>query len=155
MRCMLGLQLASKAIFLYTEVHMNTLYLTPDEQKIFSTLPANLREGWAVETEAGTAYEDDDVLRIRATMFRSPLPKLKDIAINAIRDKALPDPSFLETIPEGILPELYYTIGARGVLHIIGSLLPKAATDDDIGGLAGLTVIRHDILATNASIIYS
>jgi hypothetical protein len=62
------------------------------------------------------------------------------------------DPTALQNIPESVLPELFFTIGARGVTMLIRVLLDQCSTDQDIEGVVGLSRIRHDILQTNASI---
>lgn len=129
-----------------------TLFLTEPEAIAFSALPESLREGWTVEPETGTAYEDADVLRVRAGMARfDSYPELKDIAKNVLAGQQ-PNSFVLGSIPESVLPELYFTIGATGVAILIRILLPNVKDDEDVSGLAGLTHIRHDILETNASI---
>lgn len=131
-----------------------TLYLTADESAVFSALPESLREGWTVEPETGTAYEDDDVLKVRAGMARfDSYPELKGLAAQVASGTPL-SPSQITKIPESVLPELYFTMGARGVGRLIAMLLRNVKTDEDVEGLAGLTHIRRDILNTNASISY-
>jgi hypothetical protein len=129
-----------------------TLFLTEPEAAAFAKLPEGLREGWTVEPETGTAYEDADVLKVRAGMARfDSYPQLKDIANDVLAGKQ-PNAAAFDGIPESVLPELYFTIGATGIAILVRILLPKVADDEDIAGLAGLTHLRHDILETNASI---
>lgn len=132
----------------------NMLYLTENEETSFAALPESLREGWVVEREEGTAYEDEEVLKVRAGMARfDSYPELKGLAAQVASGQALSS-SQIDKIPESILPELYFTMGARGVGRLIVMLLRNVTTDEDVEGLAGLTHIRHDILHTNASISY-
>lgn len=132
-----------------------TLFLTAPEAAAFAALPESLREGWTVEPETGTAYEDADVLKVRASMARfDTYPQLKDIARDVLAGKK-PEASAYANIPESVLPELYFTIGATGVAILIRILFPAIKADDDVAGLAGLTHIRHDILETNASISFA
>jgi len=133
----------------------NTLYLLPDEERRFAALPESVREGWVVVSEAGRAFEDAAVLKVRANMARfEKFPELRSFVTESIRaGKA--DASTIKTIPESILPELYFTIGARGVTMLRNSLFASVRDDADVGALAGFSRIRHDILATNASISYS
>ena len=129
-----------------------TLYLTPAESARFAAFSDALREGWTVEPETGTAYESLDVLKVRAGMARfDSYPALHDLVKNAA-DTGTLDPSFLARMPESVLPELCFTIGARGITALIAALFAMAADDADIEGIAGLSHIRRDILATNASI---
>lgn len=129
-----------------------TLYLTEAESAEFCALSEGLREGWTVEIETGTAYEDDDVLKVRAGMARfDSYSELRGLAQQVASGTPL-TAAQIEKIPESVLPELYFTMGARGVARLIAMLLRNVKTDEDIEGLAGLSHIRHDILATNASI---
>lgn len=131
-----------------------TLYLTQAESAVFSALPDALREGWTVEEEKGTAYEDAEVLGVRAGMARfDTYPALKGLAQQVAAGTPL-TPAQIDAIPESVLPELYFTMGARGVGRLIAMLMRNAKTDQDVSGIAGLTHIRHDILVTNASISY-
>lgn len=131
-----------------------TLYLTADESVVFSALSDALREGWTVEPETGTAYEDEDVLKVRAGMARfESYPELKGLAAQVASGTPL-TAAQIAKIPESVLPELYFTMGARGVGRLIAMLVRNVHTDEDIQGLAGLTHIRRDILHTNASISY-
>lgn len=131
-----------------------TLYLTVAESALFSGLSEALREGWTVELETGTAYESTDVLKVRAGMARfDSYPELKDLAAQVMAGTQL-TAAQMEKIPESVLPELYFTMGARGVGRLIVMLLRNITSDEDVEGLAGLTHIRRDILQTNASISY-
>lgn len=129
-----------------------TLYLTAAESAVFSSLPETLREGWTVEDENGTAYEDADVLKVRAGMARfDAFPDLRDFVQKAVRGEKI-DPQTIKDIPQDALPELFFTIGAVGVTHMIRELLSACADDEDVEGVVGLSHIRRDILNTNASI---
>lgn len=134
---------------------MPTLILTPSEAEKIRTLPAALLEGWNIEHETGTAYESADVLKIRAGMARfDSFPPLRALVQDVAAKKAI-DPSVLADMPESVLPELCFTIGAFGVTVLIAALIDSATTDDDLAGIEGLSKIRHDILETNASISFS
>lgn len=129
-----------------------TLFLTEPEAAAFAALPEALREGWTVEPETGTAYEDADVLKVRAGMARfETFPALHEYVKQAL-SSGIVDPSTIKEIPESVLPELFFTIGARGVSALMAALFSECAQDDDVAGIAGLSHIRHDILQTNASI---
>ncbi len=129
-----------------------TLYLTADESAVFFALPESLREGWTVEVETGVAYEDVDVLKVRAGMARfETAPELREYIQKALRGEKV-DPRAITDMPEHVLPEFFFTIGAVGVTLLLHTLLKQTATDEDVAGVAGFSHIRHDILQTNASI---
>lgn len=128
------------------------LRLTNRETDAWNALPPALREGWTVEAEDGTAYESADVLKIRAGMARfDSYPALRDM-VQALADGGAVDTSALGDMPESVLPELCFTVGARGVTALIAALLSAMSTDEDVAALAGLSSIRADILRTNASV---
>lgn len=132
--------------------HTNTLYLTAEEQSAFLALPEALREGWTVESETGTAYEDADVLKVRAGMARfETAPEMRAYVQESLKTGKI-EPTTIKEIPESALPELFFTIGARGVSVLMKVMLQSTKGDEDVAGLAGLSHIRHDILHTNASI---
>jgi hypothetical protein len=133
-------------------VDRNILYLTADEKKVFDRLSERLREGWVVEEETGTAYEDATVLKIRAGMARFESQPELHAFVKSAMDSGKVDPSTITTLHPSVLPELFFTIGAHGVTLLMATMLGQMQTDEDILALAGLSSIRHDILATNASI---
>lgn len=129
-----------------------TLFLTVKESAAFAALPDALREGWMVEKEEGTAYEDMDVLKVRAGMARfETFPALREY-VKGIASGGVIEPTTIKDLPESVLPELFFTIGARGVSALIAALLASCDDDGDVAGVAGLSHIRRDILNTNASI---
>lgn len=131
-----------------------TLYLLPEEREKFEALPQDLREGWTVEAEVGRAFEDAAVLNVRANMARfESFPELRSFVLEAARTGKA-DVAAIKSLPESILPELYFTIGARGVTMLMNAVFANVHDDSDIEALAGFSRIRHDILATNASISY-
>jgi hypothetical protein len=127
----------------------DTLFLTPNEQARFGTLPEALRQGRNVEAEASTAYESDEQLEIRRQ-----LASFKDdpatVALAAAIAEGKPASEWPE-VPKSVLPELYFTIGARGVTAMIGALLNEIADGEDVDLLAALSYIRHELLGTNES----
>jgi hypothetical protein len=128
---------------------ITTIHLTADEKKAYETIPAALRDGWTVEDETQTSYETDRQLMMRAHM--STLHKyvvVQEMAQHVMDGKGLPS---LGGIPDDLLPEVYFTIGARGVDKLIKLAMQTIKTDEDMEGLASLTMIRHELLLTNAN----
>ncbi|MBP9750860.1 MAG: hypothetical protein KBC95_03365 [Candidatus Peribacteraceae bacterium] len=128
----------------------DTLFLTPDEQARFGTLPEALRQGRLVETESSTAFESDEQLEIRRQ-----LASFKDdpttVALADAIAAGKPAAEWPE-VPQSVLPELYFTIGARGVTAMIGALLGEMADGEDVDLLAALSFIRHELFGTNEAI---
>lgn len=129
-----------------------TLRLTDAEMKRWESLPAERTEGWEVEREDGVAYESPDVLKIRAGMARfDSFPALRAVVDAAMHGKKI-DLAAVRDMPESVLPELCFTIGAVGMTVLIGALFAELASDEDVAAIAAMTSIRHDILTTNASV---
>ncbi len=130
----------------------NTIYVTSAERAALSSLSEALLEGWTLEDETGTAYEDEKSLRIRAGMARfKEFSALHKFVQDTVKTGTF-DPSALKGIPENALPELCFMIGAVGVERIISSFVKEVKDDVGMQGLAGLTQIRRKLLQTNASI---
>ncbi len=131
---------------------MQTIHLTQAERTVFDTLPASLREGWEVKAEEGTVYETDYELMVRANMAEvDGFPQLKQMMLDLRSGKAI-NPSTIGDIPEQLLPEILYSIGARGITIIMEDLMKAAKTDQELLSLAAFSQFRHDILDVNASI---
>lgn len=133
----------------------NTLFLTKDEQKVFSALPEALRSEWPVEAESLNSYESPDVLAMRAEI--SPLrhhPALQK-ALEALSKGESIDKIALPSLSERDIGEFFFCIGARGISTFLGAQLQSAKTDDDIRAVSHLSEVRHKLLETNASISYA
>ncbi len=128
----------------------DTLFLTPHERSQLDQLSVKVPADWAVTDEASSAYETDEQLEIRAQ-----IASFKDNpAVLALVEalKAGKAPQEWPDIPADVLPEVYFTIGARGLTGMIGGLLENAADLDDIAMLSALTTLRHEVLMTNESV---
>jgi hypothetical protein len=128
------------------------LHLTPAERTSFEQLPAALRDGSEVRDERTDALETDEQLRIRASMMDAQAIPGFSALLETVKAGGRPDLAKLEAIPDESLPEVLFTIGARGMTTLIATLLPRAASADDVAALAHLTDLRHDILEVNASL---
>ncbi|MBI1812354.1 hypothetical protein HY285_04440 [Candidatus Peregrinibacteria bacterium] len=129
----------------------HVLYLTKDEQKLFGKLPDSLREGWEVKEETYTRYESDAVLAMRMQMVRKE--HAKNPMINDLYAK-LQGGASLETmqipsLPDQMVQEFFFTIGARGAKMFIDALMHSLTKDEDIQALADLTETRHQLLLIN------
>ncbi|OIO55353.1 hypothetical protein AUJ46_01520 [Candidatus Peregrinibacteria bacterium CG1_02_54_53] len=131
---------------------MNTLFLTTEEQKVFQALPDKLREGWTMEVERLTAYETVEELAMRQKMASfDEFPQIALLAKQVSEGSALEKLS-LHDVPQEVLPELCFTIGATGLTVLMAKLLSVMQNDEDLEGLMGLSLLRHEMLLSNAAI---
>jgi hypothetical protein len=129
----------------------SVLYLTADEKKVFDGLSETVREGWNVELEKNEAWETDEQLAVRANIADfSAWPALRDMVDDARFGKDIAIEN-LKSMPQEVLPELFFTIGARGMTMIIRTLLLKKPMDEDIESIAALSMLRHDLFEANSS----
>jgi len=130
---------------------IDTLYLTEGEQQQFACLSESLREGWKMESETGTVYETPEELYVRATMARFDLHPELEAFVEAVRagnfDAEIPD-----DLSEDALQELCFTIGAQGMTSLMTVLFSRIQSDEDLQALASMSMVRHDILKTNADV---
>ena len=133
---------------------MHPLYLTKSEQATFQKLPDSVCEGWNVEPETGTAYENEAVLKMRARMANfDDFPGAKHVVKMASNAKKF-DAEMLKGIEPQALYELCFTLGAVGITAMIQTILGDAKTDKDLYGIASFSLLRHELLATNSSISF-
>jgi hypothetical protein len=131
---------------------MEPLYLTKTEQDLFAKLPQELKEGWKVEVENGTAYESDAVIAMRRRMASFEEFPHVQVLVDRVQKGEQLESLTLKDVPETVLPELCFTIGARGLSVLMGALLKEVKSDEDIEGLSGLSVLRHEMLLSNAPV---
>lgn len=131
-----------------------TLYLTKEEAKVFASFSEELREGWTVAEEKGTAYESPDVLKMRAEMSRLGKHAELQPLFEALQ-KGSWEAITLPKVSDTVLLEFFFTIGAQGMTAFIRSLLPRIRNDEDVEGVVHLSELRHTMLQTNAAISYA
>jgi hypothetical protein len=127
----------------------DTLFLTLDEAARFNHLPAELRQHSVIDLETLNHLETDEQLEIRRQ-----LASFKNDPSTVAFANAIAASQPVSTWPEvsaAVLPELYFTVGARGVTAMIGALLEEMRDAEDVDFLAALSFIRHELLGTNAA----
>ena len=90
-------------------------------------------------------------MRRRMTRFDA-LPECKDILDQAQAGRDVSTClSRLASSPSSgaALGELCFVLGTRVVSTLLGAALQMAKTDEDLQGIAGLSAIRHVMIATN------
>ncbi len=131
---------------------MNTLYLTAAEKEAYDMLPEDIREGWEVVDETLDAYETDRQLMMRAHMSTMHKYKAMQEIAEKLKNGTPAEEIDLGGIPDEMLPDFYFTIGARGLRQMIAYSFQLCKDDEDIKGVASLTWIRHQLLESNASV---
>ncbi len=132
---------------------LTTLFLTVSERRRFDALPEKLKADWTVNDETGTAYETDDELTIRAHMAEvAAFPALKTMIADMRAGKKV-DISTLGAIPDDLIPELLFSIGARGISLLIDEMLRNVTMDEEVQAIAGFSHFRRNILESNAKIL--
>ncbi len=128
------------------------LYLTPAEQKLFQKLPAELRKGWKVTEETGTAWETDEQMAERVRYVRKELETKTQLNLQQMFIKfqtkgfeALGSDDF----PPEALPYVLYLIGAVGLTKLIHDIIQHAESQDDWSALELCCSARHRLLHSN------
>lgn len=133
------------------------LHLRKEEAKIFRGLPKDLQDGWKVAEEKGTSDERPEELMMRYQMASFDHPSIRAFIKSVQGAKSVGEiekaaASFdLTSLPQEQAAELFFVLGTNLMGRMIQYLLPKAAHDKDLEGLAALTLIRHFLLEANAS----
>ena len=105
-----------------------------------------------MQEETATSYETPYELMVRANMADlTSFPELASMAKDMAAGNKV-DPSTLSDLPDTVIPQVLFAIGARGITILIEELFHVAKTDDDVNALAGFSHFRHDILEANASV---
>jgi len=131
---------------------MTELHLTLAEQKLFASLPANLREGWTVVEEM---QKFDDTITHRRT--RVSFLKLHDPKLNVLKEQIegtkdaaeiakLVADFDLKEVQQADLAELFFALGPQPLYLIIAATIPTVKTDKDVESLAALSLIRNALL---------
>ena len=135
-----------------------TLYLRREEAKFFQSLSKDLQDGWQVEEEKGKANERPEELMMRYQMASFDHPSIKTFVESVRGAKSAGEiekaaASFdLASLPQEQAAELFFVLGTNLIGKIIQYLLQKATRDEDLDGIAALTLIRHFLLEANASV---
>lgn len=132
---------------------MINIFLNAEERKRFDALSAEFTKGFTVTDETSKAYETDYELVIRANMADlSTFPAFKQM-FDDLRAGKKTDVGMIKEIPEEALPEVMFTIGARGIAMLMDEAFDHVESAKDMEGVAGLSVLRHDILTSNSQVL--
>ena len=130
---------------------MNALYLTQEEKTLFDGLSADLKEGWEVEEET-LVFEDPDDLYMRYQIANFPDPVMQSLADSA---RGALSPEDIQKVAAGFdftslsqeqMAELFFVLGTRITTGMLVTVLKNVDSDEDIEGIAGLTMIRRMLM---------
>ncbi|MDD4287343.1 MAG: hypothetical protein PHN33_03260 [Candidatus Peribacteraceae bacterium] len=132
---------------------MNVLFLTAEEQKAFEALSAKLRDGWEVELEHGDIRDDAAHRAMRLQLLHLHDPTLLAFVkcgstlndVDAI--VALMSTTTLKNVSDADLAELCFALGPVSLTKILGMLLPKVQTDDELEAVQAIAFVRHSLIS--------
>ncbi len=133
------------------------LWFTTDEQRIFTSLPPSVQDGWEVREETQAFTDTPERRNARLNLMRLHDPKLlafqKQARIESAPDAIgkLLEEMDMRDVAEDDLAELFFALGPDVLTHIITPLLGAAKDDGDVDDIASLLLIRHSLLASFSS----
>lgn len=132
---------------------MITLYLTATEKEMFDRLPVSLKEGWKVEVQSEDGYETPEELEMRGEMAHITMGKNPKVAELLKKFEESGEVSSIDwaELPEEVLMDFFFTIGASGIGGIIEYILAEAKEDKDVADAAQLSSIRARITELNTA----
>lgn len=134
---------------------MKTLYLLPAEEKLMSALPADISAGWTVEKEGAVTMETADELNLRYRIANFTDPNAKALAesmkhaVSPTEIEKLLQTFDMQKLPQDQLAELFFTLGTKVTGWMVLYVLSNAKDQEDMEGVAGLTLIRHMLIEAN------
>lgn len=135
----------------------NTLYLHPDERRLWEALPQGLRDGWTVKIETLSSYESERELEVRRHLIGRKNPQLQKVLrkIGTATDIKTMDDLLRVTgpLPISLLQSILFAVGAATLRNTILDALSHASTAADIDGIALLSQSRHALLQTNVEVV--
>lgn len=132
---------------------MNTLYLTADERKVFEALSSQLKEGWEIDQERGAIRDDVFHRTMRLQLLHLHDQRLLAFVKsgNALADAdaiaTLLTTTDLKNVDDADLAELCFALGPVSLTKILGMLLPKVQTDDELEAVQAIALVRHSLLS--------
>ncbi len=137
---------------------MNTLYLTPSEEKMFSSRSADLQQSWTVTPEVLTYADTPERRAFRFQMLRVQDPQLIQFREKALQ--AMSDTTFIELassidltrIDNRDLTQIVFALGPDAMGMIITGILQSATMKDDIELAAAFSALRHGMLESFADV---
>ena len=132
------------------------IHLTKAEQTEFRTLPAVITAGWEVVDEQIEFLDTPERRYARLDLMKldagSPLQETFD-ALRADTDEnsivAIAECIDPQSISEHDLREVLFVLGPSSVSVLISKALMLVKTPEDMDGVAALSDIRHELIASS------
>ncbi len=131
---------------------MKSIHLTPGEEKVFASLPEELRKDWKIESEVLRFEDSPERRKIRfETMDLSGdgLAEFKTRANSVSTEEEfmkLVESFDVTSIPEGDLTQVVFALGPDFMGVFISDLLKAAKTSQDVEVAAAFAGLRHGML---------
>ena len=132
-----------------------TVYLTQEEQELLQKQPKGVQDLFKgrMKPEILTSYETEDELVERMSKANyDRYPEVKQIVEKFGKSGSVEDVA-LDTLSDGALDVLLFSIGACGICAILETSLQQSDIDidaDAVDAFAALTAARQRILKVNA-----
>ncbi|TSC97898.1 MAG: hypothetical protein Greene101449_1067 [Candidatus Peregrinibacteria bacterium Greene1014_49] len=130
---------------------ITVLYLTDAERAIWRMLSQEAQEGWTIEPENGNFRDSPQRREMRLHLLKLRDPKLLDFQEKAKKANtmealtALILTMDLKNVNDADVAELFFAIGPGPIGRVVESILATVTKDEDIEGVAALTLIRRSL----------
>lgn len=131
---------------------MNTLFLYTEEAEAYAACSSDIQSGWKVEDEKYTAADSFEKRKVRMQLMHLRDPKLKVFLDHAAKCSAPKEVAEhlhntdLTHIDTADLAELFFALGPTVLTLLINFMLKDITSDEEVEGVAALTLIRHKLL---------
>lgn len=127
---------------------MNTIRLTQAEQRLFQTLPENVRSAWTVSPEEIEYQESHAKQRVRCKFMKlsSALQKsVEQIGALASQESFEKWAASIDVrqITDNDLREIFYALGPVSIGRMLEQMIPHVVSADELEAVAAIAAIRH------------
>jgi len=132
----------------------HVLYFTQEEQKAFAAHSDELKEGWEIEQETDSFVDTPEKMNVRLHLLRIDDPAMRAFIETAEHSKSVDElaglilNTSLSDVSERDLAKLFFAMGPEPLRRIVPALIAVAKTNEDIQGIADITIVRHMVLSS-------
>jgi hypothetical protein len=132
-----------------------TVYLTANEASAWGRLPVGIRDGWDFREEGLIPADTAEQQASRMVLLRLHDPRLIALQKQLLASQgsgaiSLVEAHDLSSIDDADLAELCFVMGPSILTSLLGVLLSRAATVEDLRTIWSLSMIRHALLESDA-----
>ena len=130
------------------------LHLRPDEKEKFDALSDELKDGWKVEEEKLMHDDTPKKRSMRILLLRIRDQKLQSFVEEAKKENdasklaSLVHDTDLSDVNDADIAELFFALGPEALSKIIMAMIGDIGSDEDIEGVAAITIIRNSLLTS-------